>query len=56
MLGLEDGWVISAYLLCFASAILCMIYGIIKWNSEGVEPNGETNRWSEEEIKIEKSL
>ncbi len=56
MLGLEDFWVILAYLLCIVSAVLCLIYGFLKWNSEGIEPNGESAHWAEEEIKIEKTL
>jgi hypothetical protein len=44
MLGLGDGWVFLGYLLSIISAILCIIYGIIKWNS-----NGETARDAEQE-------
>lgn len=32
MLGLSDPWIISVYLLCLLSTLLCIIYGIINWN------------------------
>jgi hypothetical protein len=38
MLGLGDGWVFLSYLLCILSAILCIVYGIVKWNSGGENP------------------
>ncbi|MDG6243216.1 MAG: hypothetical protein QCH31_02315 [Methanolobus sp.] len=36
MLGIEDPWIWMAYILCFISAIGCMINGALKWN-EGIE-------------------
>ncbi len=37
MLGIEDGWVVWACLLCILSSILCVIYGAFIWN-RGDEP------------------
>lgn len=37
MLGIEDTYVWLAYLLCIASTLLCVIYGVISWN-RGAEP------------------
>lgn len=34
VLGIPDPWVWVAYILCFASAGLCAIYGILNWNTE----------------------
>ena len=34
MLGLEDPGVVAAYLLTIGGAALCVVYGLIKWNSE----------------------
>ncbi len=59
MLGLGDGWVIAAYILCIASAILCVVYGILNWNKEAdadVSPDSEASDWIKEEIKIEKQI
>ncbi len=32
MLGFGDGWVAAVYLLCLASTLLCVVYGILHWN------------------------
>ena len=36
MLGIDDPQIWLAYVLCFLSAIGCIIYGALKWN-EGEE-------------------
>jgi len=56
MLGIEDKYVLAAYLLCIGSAALCVIYGAINWNrgEEPVEPDDV--RWAEEEKKVEEEL
>jgi len=58
MLGLGDGWIFSAYLLCIASALLCIVYGVIMWNNGGSEDREtpEQLHWEEKEIEIEKPL
>ena len=58
MLGIEDKLVAAAYILCLASTILCVIYGLIKW-SRGQEPEeqaAEDVRWAQEEKKVEEEL
>ena len=37
MLGIDDPWIIAAYVLLFGSAIACVIYGIWKWNETDEE-------------------
>ncbi|WP_167848865.1 symporter small accessory protein [Methanolobus halotolerans] len=32
MLGIDDPQIWVAYILCFLSAIGCIIYGALKWN------------------------
>jgi hypothetical protein len=56
MLGIEDPWVWSAYLLCLLSALLCVIYGAINWNrgDEPVEPDDKT--WAEHEKQVEQEI
>jgi len=57
MLGFGDGWVFSAYFLSILSSLLCVIYGIIKWNSDGEKIHDEEQEeWLEQEMKIEKPL
>ncbi|CAA7601127.1 Hypothetical protein DEACI_1780 [Acididesulfobacillus acetoxydans] len=34
MLGLTDSGVIAAYLLTIASAILCVVYGLLNWRKQ----------------------
>lgn len=34
MLGLEDPGVLAAYLLSVGGTILCVVYGLLKWNSD----------------------
>ncbi len=34
MLGLGDGYVALAYILTILSTIVCVIYGVIKWNRD----------------------
>lgn len=57
MLGIEGTWVAIAYLLCLLSAILCIVYGIINWNSGGEEePRPEDISWAQEEKEVEETL
>lgn len=58
MLGIEDKWVSAAYVLCLASTVLCVIYGLITWNKgdEGAEQVAEDVQWAEHEKKVEEEL
>lgn len=56
MLGIDDPWVWSAYLLCIASTVACVVYGAAMWN-RGDEPVAKEDvRWAAEEKEIEKEL
>ena len=56
VLGIEDKWVWLAYLLCIASALLCVVYGAVSWN-RGDEPVREEDvKWAAEEKKVEQEL
>jgi hypothetical protein len=46
VLGIPDPLIWLAYILCFASAGLCVVWGIVYWNSE--DENGDD---IEEEIE-----
>ncbi len=49
MLGIQDGWVVLAYLLCILSSVLCVLYGAANWN-KGEEPvTPEDMEWAKEE-------
>lgn len=59
MLGINDPWIWSAYLLCIISAAICVVYGIMNWN-KGAEHEKEDIKeeqaWEEEEEEIEEAL
>ena len=56
MLGLEDGWITSAYLLCLLSSLLCVIYGAINWNKGETAPSAEDQQWAREEAELDEEL
>ena len=56
MFGIEDKYVALAYILCIASALLCLIYGAINWNRGGSEVDAQDIRWAKEEKEVEKEF
>ena len=55
-LGIEDKWVALAYILCIASALLCVIYGVLNWNRGETKVEPDDVRWAEKEKKVEEEL
>ncbi|WHH58534.1 symporter small accessory protein [Petroclostridium sp. X23] len=59
MLGINDFGILSAYLLCIISAIVCLTYGIYNWN-KGQEDEPieilEELKWEKTEHEIEEAL
>lgn len=49
-------WVGVAYLLCIASALLCVVYGIINWNKGDEPTKSEDVEWAKVEEKAEEVL
>lgn len=49
MLGIEDGWVVLAYVLCILSALICVIYGAANWNRGEEVLTEEDLEWAREE-------
>lgn len=56
MLGIEDKYVAVVYLLCVASALLCVVYGLVNWNRGADKTKTEDVSWAQEEKKIEDEL
>ncbi len=57
MFGIEDGWIVAAYLACLASTAICVIYGLICWNRGGEPVAAEEDvKWAVEEKNIESEL
>ncbi|HOW96153.1 MAG TPA: hypothetical protein P5567_08495 [Kiritimatiellia bacterium] len=57
LLGFEDPWVCTVYILCIASTLLCVVYGLVNWNKgeETVQP--EDVQWAKEEKEeVEETL
>ena len=50
-LGLSDFGIISAYVLCILSTLLCVVYGIVNWNKGGEDESVQITEESECESK-----
>ena len=51
-----DNGVLLAYVLCLASALLCVVYGVLNWNKGAEEPTKEDKNWALEENKYRKKF
>lgn len=57
MLGIPDFWIWLAYVLCIASTLVSVIYGLVFWNKGGeADMTADTATWAAEEDKISKEL
>jgi hypothetical protein len=59
VLGINDPWIAAAYLLCIASTLLCVVYGLVNWNRGGEaeeEQIKEEAGWEKEEKQVEEAL
>jgi len=55
MLGIQSWGVLSAYLLCLASAGLCIGYGLWRWNRDEEPPQASDVQWAKTEAKEEEA-
>jgi hypothetical protein len=56
ILGIDDFHVALAYILCLASTLLCVIYGLICWNRGEEKVDAEDIKWAQKEKKAEDEL
>lgn len=59
VLGIPDFWIWSAFLLCIASALACVIYGLINWNKGSNIENTQIDEeihWEEKEKEVIEKL
>ena len=56
MLGIDDGFVGLAYVLCIASTVLCVLYAWMNWNRGDDTVGEEDKQWEEEEGHVEEKL
>lgn len=58
MLGMGDFSIFLVYVLCIASALLCVLYGLFSWN-KGAEKEEELRKdveWEKEDKEITENL
>ena len=58
MLGMGDFSIFLVYVLCIASALACVIYGIFTWN-KGAEKEADLKKdasWEKEDTDIAEDL
>jgi hypothetical protein len=53
VLGIDDPWVWLAYVLCILSAVLCVVYGVARWNRDEEDVQIEDVKWVYEEKRVE---
>ena len=56
MLGINDPFVAMAYVLCIASACVCVVYAWRNWNRGDDAVQAEDVQWAEQEEKTEETL
>jgi len=56
MLGIDDTYVLVAYLLCIASTVLCAVYGVVMRNRGEDAPQREDAQWVAQEKKLEEEV
>lgn len=59
MLGMGDFQIFLVYSLCVLSALLCIGYGVFKWNKGGEVSKKEIEEeqdWDKKEIEISENL
>ena len=56
VLGINDPWVWSAYILTVLSMLLCVVYGILNWNKGGEDEEEQVKEemeWHKKEKTME---
>ena len=59
MLGFSDPWILTVFILCILSALLCVIWGVLFWNKNAGDPSEApeaVQHWAEEEDRVESEL
>lgn len=58
MLGIPDVWVLLAFLFSLSCSLLCIVWGILRWNEKDVEEESvsELRNWAVEDVKVTEEL
>ena len=49
MWGINDPAIVVCYILCMASSLLCVVYGLVNWNRGDAAVKDEDVEWAKEE-------
>jgi hypothetical protein len=53
VLGIDDPWIVTVYLLCILSTLLCIVYGAMNWNKGHEKEEAEISEEAAWEAKEE---
>ena len=58
MFGIPDVWVLLAFVLSLGSSVLCVAWGVMRWNEVDPveEPPEELRQWRREENLVKDEL
>jgi len=58
MFGIPDVWVLLAFVLSLGSSVLCVGWGVMRWNEADPveEPSEELRQWNREENLVKDEL
>ena len=56
MFGIDDPYIWLAYILCIASTVACVIYGLLNWNQGEEDLQIDDILWIDEERKLEEEF
>ena len=56
VLGIDDPWIVGAYIGCILVTLLCVVYGILNWNKGGEDEEDQVKEeveWHKKEKEME---
>jgi hypothetical protein len=59
VLGIDDPWILTVYLLCILSTLLCIAYGAMNWNKGHEQEEAQISEevaWEAQEEVEEKEI
>ena len=53
LLGIDDPWIVTAYLACIGSTVLCVVWALVFWNRGDEEVKPQDVQWAAHEKQVE---
>ena len=56
ILGINDPWILGAYVGCLLATLLCVVYGILNWNKGGEDEEKQIKEevgWHDKEKEMQ---